>query len=250
MSNLDIVIPVFNEGDNILDVLSALRVSVATPFRVLVCYDHDSDNTLDALRKQRESKPEVVLVKNRGRGAHGAVVTGFSASDAPAVLVFPADDTYNAGIIDSMYRAFREGCDVVVASRFMPGGKMEGCPWLKGLMVRGSSFTLAYLARLPAHDASNGLRLFSRRLLDRVELESSQGFVYSIELLVKCHRLGWKIGEVPALWFQRTHGESRFRVGRWLPAYLRWYFYPFATTYLRRGAGTVAQGSPPLRSSG
>jgi hypothetical protein len=164
------------------------------------------------------------------------------------VLVFPADDTYNARIIDPMVRAFQDGCDVVVASRFMPGGGMEGCPWLKGILVRGSSWTLSRFARLPARDASNGLRLFSRRLLDRVEIESSQGFVYSIELLAKCHRLGWRIGEVPAQWFQRTKGESRFRVVKWLPAYLRWYGYAFATTYLRRGAGTVPQAQGRLQA--
>jgi hypothetical protein len=68
----------------------------------------------------------------------------------------------------------------------------------------------------------------------------NQGFCYSIELLVKAHRLGWKIGEVPVQWFERRHGESRFRVLEWLPAYLRWYGYAFATTLLRWSPGTVA----------
>jgi dolichol-phosphate mannosyltransferase len=57
--------------------------------------------------------------------------------------------------------------------------------------------------------------------------------------VVKCHRLRWRIGEVPAQWYERTRGTSRFQVMRWLPAYLRWYLYAFATTYLRRPAGTV-----------
>jgi hypothetical protein len=64
--------------------------------------------------------------------------------------------------------------------------------------------------------------------MDEIAIESDRGFCYSIELLVKCHRLGWRIGEVPARWFQRTHGESRFRVIKWLPDYLRWYAYAFA----------------------
>ena len=63
--------------------------------------------------------------------------------------------------------------------------------------------------------------------------------LYSIELLVKCHRLGWRIGEVPARWFERAHGASRFQVVKWLPDYLRWYRYAFATSYLRRPAETV-----------
>ena len=110
-----------------------------------------------------------------------------------------------------MYRKYRNGHHVVAASRFISGGCMVGAPWLKSLLVRSSAFTLYYLARLPARDASNGLRLFSRRLLDRARIESSVGFAYGIELLVKCHRLGWKIAEIPAVWYERTSGRSRFQ---------------------------------------
>src|SRR5258708_34248015 len=118
----------------------------------------------------------------------------------------------------------------------MPGGRMEGCPWLKAVLVRSASLTLYVLARLPIHDASNGFRLFSRQVLEQFIIESTIGFTYSIELLVKTHRKGWKIGETPALWFERGtgQGKSRFKVLKWLPAYLHWYFYAFATTYLRR----------------
>jgi dolichol-phosphate mannosyltransferase len=234
MADLDIVIPVFNEGENINKVLDALRRSVRTNFRVLICYDRDDDNTLEALNCRVDSEVEVVPVKNSGAGAHSAVLSGFHASDAAAVIMTPADDTANAGIIDEMVRRFRDGADIVVASRFMPGGKMVGCPWLKALLVRISAITLYHVAGLPTRDASNGLRLFSRRVLDSVAIESSMGFAYSIELLVKCHRLGWPIIEIPAVWIERTTGSSRFHVIKWLPDYLRWYFYAFGTAFLRR----------------
>ena len=236
---LDILIPVYNEGENIYPALDALGRTVKTPFRVLICYDFDADSTLEALRRYAGAPCEIVLVKNRGQGVHGAVMTGFEASTAAAVIVMPADDDYNTGIIDYMHEKFRDGCDVVAASRFMPGGCMEGCRWQKAVLVRASAFTLHLFAGLPTHDASNGFRLFSRRLLDAVEIESEVGFTYSIELLVKCQRLGWKICEVPALWFERKKGGSRFRILKWLPAYLRWYLYAFATTYFRRSPDTV-----------
>jgi hypothetical protein len=133
------------------------------------------------------------------------------------------------------------GCDIVCASRFMPGGSMVGCPPVKATLVRVGNFTLRHLARLPTRDASNGFRLFSRRVMDDILIESDRGFCYSIELLVKAHRLGWRIGEVPALWFERKHGTSRFRVLKWLPAYLRWYGYAFATTFLRRPPESVTR---------
>jgi dolichol-phosphate mannosyltransferase len=238
---LDIVIPVYNEGANIVPTLSAIARGVTTPNRILICYDHAEDDTLPVIEANRDALGalDILFVRNRGSGAHGAVLTGFAASDAPFVLVYPADDDYNAGMLDAMVAEAAKGCDIVCASRFMAGGSMVNCPWLKAFLVRAGNFTLYHVARLPTRDASNGFRLFSRRTVEEIAIESDRGFCYSIELLVKCHRLGWQIGEVPARWFQRAHGASRFQVIKWLPAYLRWYAYAFATTYLMRSANTV-----------
>jgi glycosyltransferase involved in cell wall biosynthesis len=241
-AQLDIVIPVYNEGRNIVPVLRALARQVKTPARVLICYDHEADDTLPAVRASPDAHAglPVEFVRNPSRGAHSAVMAGFAAGTAPFVVVFAADDDFNPPILDPMVALARQGCDVVCASRFMPGGAMRGCPWLKAVLLRTAAFTLHHFARLPTHDATNGFRLFSRRVVEQIAVESTQGFCYSIELLVKTHRLGWRIGEVPALWFERRHGTSRFRVLKWLPAYLRWYAYAFATTFLRRPPDTVA----------
>jgi dolichol-phosphate mannosyltransferase len=241
---LDIVIPVYNEARNIVATLSALARSVTAPARVLICYDHPDDDTLPAVRNNPPAGLTVEFVRNAGRGAHGAVMTGFAASTAPFVLMYAADDDYNAPMLDRMVALAREGCDIVCASRFMPGGAMVGYPPLKAALMRTANFTLRHLARLPTTDATNGFRLFSRRVVDRIAVESDQGFCYSIELLVKAHRLGWRIAEVPVQWFERRHGESRFRVLKWLPAYLRWYGYAFATTLLRRPPDTVVLKDP------
>jgi dolichol-phosphate mannosyltransferase len=238
---LDIVIPVYNEGANIVRTLAVLSKSVTTPFRVLICYDFEEDDTLTAIRGHPEEFAGVSLefVRNRGRGVHSAIMSGFDQSSAPFVLMYPADDDYNAGLLDRMIEEGRKGADIVCASRFMPGGTMTGCPWLKALLVRTASFSLYHLARLPSHDCSNGFRLFSRRVVERIPVESDAGFCFSIELLVKCHRLGWPVAEVPAAWHERRAGTSRFRVLTWLPAYLRWYRYGFATTWLRRPPASV-----------
>jgi len=233
MPVLDIVIPVYNEGRNIIATLGALASSVMTPARVLVCYDHPDDDTLPAIRDSAQAYAglPVEFVRNHGRGAHAAVMAGFAASTAPYVVMYPADDDYNAAMLDRMVELARRGCDIVCASRFAPRGAMVGCPPLKAALVRAGNFTLHHLARVPTTDASNGFRMFSRRVIDCIPVES--------ELLVKAHRLGWPIADVPVRWFERRHGESRFRVLRWLPAYLRWYCYAFATTFLRRSPASV-----------
>src|SRR5580698_10407848 len=93
---LDIVMPVYNEGENIVATVDSLLAHVETPFRLLICYDDDNDNTLSVLQRFVDRKLNLVLVKNRSQGALGASLTGFAASSAPTVLMMPADDDYNA----------------------------------------------------------------------------------------------------------------------------------------------------------
>ena len=244
-AELDIVIPVYNEGNEIVRCLMALKEHVKTPFRVLICYDMEEDTTLPALQLPDLEGMNIELVKNPGRGPHRAVLSGFDHSSAPCVLMYPADDDYNAGVVDELVWRFRGGAEIVAASRFMPGGGgLEGCPLAKALIVRVADFLLVHFARLPTHDATNGFRLFSRRTLETVHIESTKWFTYSIELLAKVHRLGWKIDQVPVKWFERPDKKSRFKLLSWVPAYLPWFFYAFATTWLRRPARTV-----PVKSS-
>src|ERR1700682_2521571 len=98
------IIPVYNEGSNILNTLGALAREVRTPMRVLICYDTDEDDTLPAVRNNPEVYVgiDVKLARNPPRGAQGAIMAGFAASTAPIVVTCPADDDFNAGIIDSM----------------------------------------------------------------------------------------------------------------------------------------------------
>lgn len=236
---LDIVIPVYNEGRNIVSALEAIKREVKTPFRIFICYDFDEDDTLAAIHNYPAESMNIVLIKNPNRGPHAAVRAGLSASTAPAVLVYMADDDYNAGIIDAMVEKFRDGFDVVAAARFIPGGCMVGCSWHKTVITRLGTFALHRLARLPLHDNTNAFRLFSRRLLDTVEIESQHGFTFSIELLAKAVRLGWPVAEVAAQWFERDDKPSRFRVVAWIPHYLKWLAYALATAWLGRGPETV-----------
>lgn len=228
-ADIDIVIPVYNEGRNIVACLDSLARAVTRPFRVLLCYDSEEDDTRDALASYHPHGFDIAWVRNPDRGALGAVLSGFRASTAPAVLVYPADDDYNAGRVDAMLALFDRGCDIVSGSRFSRGGCMQGCPPLKAVLVRTSSFLLYHLAGVPTRDATNGLRLFSRRVVEQIAVESRHGFAFSLELLVKCQRRGWRVGEVAVQWFERRQGQSRFNILSWLPDYLHWFGYAFAT---------------------
>ena len=109
------------------------------------------------------------------------------------------------------------------------------------------SFGVGFFSTTGAHRQRHQFVVAVR--IERIPIESDQGFCYSIELLVKAHRLGWPVREIPAVWFERKFGTSQFRVLRWLPAYLRWFKYAFAITFLRRSPETVVLFSEGLVKS-
>lgn len=232
--SIDILVPVFNEGDKILKLLKLFEKNIKNQFRVLFCYDHDNDDILSFSKYFKNFKYEIKLIKNPSKGPCSAIKEGFKMSNSNCVIVYPADDFINFNILDKMYEKFLEGNDIVAASRFIKGGSMKGCPLLKSILVRSASFSLYYLSSIPIKDASNGFRLFSSRILKKVEIESKVGFAYSLELLAKCNRLEYRITEVPAQWEERSEGSSRFKVIKWLPQYLKWYIYGLSTTWLKR----------------
>ncbi|MDA9971494.1 glycosyltransferase family 2 protein [Gammaproteobacteria bacterium] len=227
---IDIVIPVFNEGASIIEVIELLELNVKTRFRILICYDFEEDDTLEAINRSERSAV-IEFIKNNGAGPCDAVKSGFNASHSECVIVYPGDDISNQKIIDPMYKKFIQGSDVVVASRFIPGGSMIGCPLVKSILVRVASFSLFMLSSIPVKDASNGFRLFSRKALNLINIQSTHGFTYSLEILVKCNRLKLPIEEVPAQWIERKEGKSNFKVFFWLKMYLRWYRYGLETTW-------------------
>ena len=116
---------------------------------------------------------------------------------------------------------------------------MKNCPLMKSILVRLGSFSLYCLSCIPVMDASNGFRLFSSSYLKSIQIESTKGFTYSIELLVKARRLRLPIAEIPARWEERSHGQSRFSISSWIFSYLRWYLYGLATFWLRRKPSSV-----------
>ena len=231
---LEIIIPIYNEGEKVVKLLELFQISIKTQFRVLFCYDLDNDNIFNYKDNFKKFNFDIQFIKNPAKGPCSAIKEGFKLGSSDCVIVYPADDFINFNILDQMYNEFLNGSHIVAASRFMKGGSMKGCPLIKSILVRFASSTLYFFSSIPVKDASNGFRLFSRRLLNIVQVESKVGFAYSLELLVKCNRLKFKIAEIPAQWEERSEGSSRFKILKWLPQYLRWYFYGLGTTWLKK----------------
>ena len=229
MPLLSIAIPVYNEGANIHTALKAIQERVKYKHEILIVYDFDDDNTLPVVRELMEEMPCISLVRNKyGRGVLNAVKTGLETAAGKYVIVTMADLSDPPEVMNSMLEAAeREGADIVCASRYMKGGSQKGGPVLKGLMSRTAGLTLKWFAGLPAHDATNNFKLYRKSFIDGVKIESTGGFELGLELTVKAFLGGKKICEVPTTWTDRTAGQSHFKIMKWLPGYLHWYFMAF-----------------------
>lgn len=222
---LSVVIPVYHEPQNIRYLLREFdRVVRVRPVEILVVYDFAEDPTVPVVQELAEEFPYVYAIANRfGPGALNALKTGIALARAPLLIVTMGDRSDDLAQIDNIYGHGLAGFDLVAASRYMIGGRQLGGPLIKQMLSRLAGVSLHWLAGLPTHDPTNNFKLYSRRLLDRVTIESTAGFELALELTVKAHLMGMRITEVPTTWTYRNEGASRFRFFEWLPHYLRWY---------------------------
>jgi dolichol-phosphate mannosyltransferase len=225
---LAIVLPVYNEGEAVEPVLRALSAGVQTPHELVVVYDFDGDTTVPVIARLASQLPGLRGLRNDlGRGVLNAMKAGIAATTTPYVLISMADGSDEPSVIDPMIALARAGADVVAASRYMPGGRQVGGPPIKRLMSRLAGLTLHWFAGVPIHDPTNNFKLYSRRYLDAVTIESSAGFELALELTVKASLDGRRVAELPTTWRDRTAGASNFKLRKWLPHYLRWYGVAF-----------------------
>lgn len=232
-----VVVPVYHEAETIGPFFRAVMAQLPPGYELLVCYDVEDDPTLPAIMALRDAeKPDGTrLVHNTlGRGARWAIEAGLRAARAPVVLVTMVDLSDDYRIVERMIGGVEAGAAVVCASRYMPGGRQIGGPWLKGLLSRLAGLSLHRLAGLPTRDPTNSFKAYRRDFLERTPIESAAGFSLALELTVKAHFSGERVEEVPATWRDREAGESRFRLIAWLPGYLRWYLWALARRWLGR----------------
>jgi glycosyltransferase involved in cell wall biosynthesis len=223
-----IVLPVYNEGEAVEPVLRGLAEHVRTPHELVVVYDFDQDTTVPVVSRLASEIPQLRGLRNDlGRGVLNAMKAGIAGTAAPYVLISMADGSDEPHVVDGMVELARGGADVVAASRYMKGGRQLGGPRLKRLLSRLAGLTLHWFAGVPTHDATSNFKLYSRRFLDSITIESTAGFELALELTVKATIEKRKVSEVPTTWRDRTAGQSNFKLRKWLPHYLHWYWQAF-----------------------
>jgi len=223
--SLGIIIPVYNEAENIKITIETIEEKIAASHRIYVVYDFDEDNTLPAAREFLKKGVDIELIKNQLRGVVNAIKIGLQKAEEDYLLVTMADLSDDYAVVDRMCDLMAKGYDIVCGSRYMKGGRQVDGPLIKKIISRIAGVSLRYIAGLPTHDATNSFKLYRKSMFNSIEIESDGGFEIGMEIVVKAHFAGFKVTEIPCLWMDRHKGKSRFKIIKWTPRYLRWYFY-------------------------
>jgi dolichol-phosphate mannosyltransferase len=239
---VSVVVPAYNEGEQVVGVLDRLFESVRLPCEVLVVVDSPDDTTVPVTEEYAQKEPRLrCLVNTYGRGPANAIRFGIDAATAPVAVVTMADGCDDARQIDELVRLVERGVAVAAASRYMPGGQQVGGPVIKGTMSRLAGRSLRMLAHVGTRDATNSFKAYSTDFVREVGIDSRDGFEIGIELTAKAKRLRRPVAEIPTIWLDRQAGVSNFKVAKWVPSYARWYRFAFGP---RLTAEQVRQRGP------
>ncbi|MBI2299773.1 MAG: glycosyltransferase family 2 protein [Armatimonadetes bacterium] len=228
-----IMAPAYNEAESLPDLLAAIPPALGErPYRVLIVDDGSSDATAEVVRDCGTRMPAEVVQHAHNRGLGAALRTGLEAAarvpGAAVVVTLDADNTHPPSLIPTLLAAMEDGgYDVVIASRYAPGGAEMGLSYLRHVLSRGASFLLGTFAPLRgARDYTCGFRAYRREILERAfavygdKLIEESGFACMAEVLLKIGLLGAKVGERGlVLRYDLKRGQSKMRIWRTMKRY-------------------------------
>ncbi len=223
---LSIIIPVKNEQENIAWTIEKIGRTVLVNHEILIIYDSPQDLTLPIVKKLQGKKKNLRLIRNKeSDGVLYAVKTGIDKAHGDILVVMAADRTDDPRTINTMYKKILEGYDIVCPTRYSKGGKVIGPTSIKSLLSKLSGVSTPYLLGIPTSDLTYSFKMFRKKILDTIEIQSVGGFEFAEELLIKSHFTGARIIEVPTIWVDRKYGQSKFKLAAWLPSYIYWYVW-------------------------
>jgi dolichol-phosphate mannosyltransferase len=223
MQNI-IMIPTYNERENLPRLLTALNALGLPTTKYLVVDDGSPDGTGDiADELARRDDRIVVFHRNKKDGLGRAYVAGFEKAlslGADHVLVIDADFSHDPKVIPELLEAAKTN-DLVLGSRYVPGGRIENWSWLRRKVSAFGNAYARFVLGVKAHDLTTGYVCFSRRALEAINLSTltSNGYVMNIEIKYRTIQAGFAVKEIPITFLERTVGKSKFTLESFLEAF-------------------------------
>ena len=220
---LSIIIPAYNEEENIKDVITQLESTIDITHELLVVNDHSTDQTAQRIQELTERYPNIKLIENKlEQGFANAVKTGFKSISGEVVVPIMGDMCDDLSTLKIMFEQITQGYDVVCGSRYVKGGARLGGSKLKAFLSQFAGRSIHYILGIPTHDIPNAFKMYRKKVIESIDIRS-KGFEVSMEIPLKAYFLGFKITEVPTLWRERTKGKSSFKIFKLLPSYIKLY---------------------------
>lgn len=207
------VVPTYNEADNVRQIAARLRAAVPEA-HLLVADDNSPDGTGAIADELAAADDHIHVLHRPGKeGLGAAYIAGFGWAlerGYDVVVEMDADGSHAPEELPRLLNALR-GADLVLGSRWVPGGKVVNWPRSRELLSRGGTLYTRLALGLPLRDATGGFRAYRREVLEKLELAAigSQGYCFQIDLAVRTWRAGFRVVEVPITFAERERGQSK-----------------------------------------
>ena len=220
MQDAIIIIPTYNEIENIEDIVRA-TLSQEKAFDILIVDDNSPDLTgLKVKQLQEEFKGRLFLETRKEKSGLGtAYIHGFKwclAHNYNYIFEMDADFSHNPKDLELLYNACHvDGADVSIGSRYVKGVNVVNWPMSRVLMSYMASIYVRIITGMKIHDTTAGFVCYKREVLERIDLDKIKfvGYAFQIEMKFKAYLKRFKITEVPVIFTDRTKGESKLSGG-------------------------------------
>jgi len=209
-----IVLPTYEEAENIAEVLRRVRVA-APDADVLVVDDSSPDGTAAIAKEAGDDLGNVeVMVRPGKSGLGSAYQAGFAEGlrrGYAALVEMDSDLSHDPAVLPALIAALAGGADLAIGSRYVPGGSIPHWPLHRRSLSRWGNRYAAWLLSLDVRDATSGFRAYRAEILSRVDLETvrADGYGFQIEMAYRVARAGGSVVELPIQFLDRTHGHSK-----------------------------------------
>lgn len=211
-----VVIPTYNEAENLPLIVAEVFEVCDDGVEILVVDDHSPDGTGELAERLAASNPRIHVLHRPGKlGLGTAYLAGFRWAierGADFVVELDADGSHPVSSLPGLLAAAaRDGVDLVIGSRWVPGGRVVGFPVHRLLLSRAGNCYIRMMLGSGVHDSTGGFRVFRRSTLQAVDLDSvdSQGYCFQVDMTRRVADAGLRVVEVPIVFVPRRHGVSK-----------------------------------------
>lgn len=214
---VSIVIPTLNERENIKVLVKQIFALNISGLEIIVVDDASRDGTLEVLRVLRKRFPVTLILRPKKLGLGSALKDGLTLAQthgAAVALTMDADFSHDPAVILKMLAQITQGADVVVGSRRIPGGVIQGWGLGRLIMSRGAMEIARRVLGIKTRDVTSGFRAYRRRVLEMINFDqvASTGYAFQEEMLYRAERAGLKVVEVPIVFQDRRKGRSKLGI--------------------------------------